>query len=200
MNRALRLLTLATAATAAAATLSGCPFATKTGDGIIDPHPIVTYEPRTSPQNLLLNLKKAYNLRETAPYESLLATDFEFYFSEEDQQIAEKLTRDQEIDTHRNMCTSAQVDDISLEFPMAEAILDENKPDPKYPDRNLWTIVLTNVDLVLRTKDNQGQSMTYKLEDGIEQFWFREESWLDPKTGKNIWTIVQWKELTQLNP
>ncbi len=196
MNRHLRILALAALAAAGVALMSGCPFSTDPKD---PPPPEDPYLPRTSAANLLLNLKTAYLLREVAPYESLLARDFEFYFSEEDQSIAEKLTRDEEISIHRNMFGSDEVQNITLSFTTGDLTEDVNKPDPRYPDRNLWTITLTNVDLTLRVV-NEGQTTTYELQDGIEQYWFREEAWTDRKTGDKIWTIVQWKELTDLIP
>lgn len=195
MKRPLRTFAIVALAAAGSALLSGCPFSTDKGDP--KPTPSI-YRLRTEPENLMYNLKMAYLQRETAEYESLLAQDFEFFFSEEDQQIAEKLTRDEEIDIHRNMCTSDRVQSITLAFPEADLQEDVNKPDPKYPDRNLWTMVITNVDLELRATDDQGHSTTYRLEDGVEQYWFRQESWeID---GDPVWTIVQWKELTDMVP
>jgi hypothetical protein len=145
--------------------------------------------PRTSPQNLLYNLHGAYEHRFAAPYESLLAVDFLFLFCENDQSIADHFDRDDEVTAHQDMFSSLEVQSVQLDFALGELTEDVNMPDPKYPDRNLWTLMMTNVDLELRCWD-----MTYPLEDGIEQFWFREESWTDPHTGLPAWTIVRWQE------
>lgn len=192
MNRPMRILTLAALAATGVTLLSGCPFST---DPKPPDKPPSVYEPRTSPANLLKNLRTAYLLREAAQYESLLAKDFEFYFSEEDQHIAEKYTRDDEIGVHRRMFSSDEVQQLTLSFNASALTEDVNKPDPKYPDRNLWTITLTNVDLLLR-RTELGAPKTYELQEGIEQYWFRQESWIDPDSGQKIWTIVQWKELS----
>jgi hypothetical protein len=162
------------------------------------PPPVV--QDRSSPEAVLLSLRDAYLNREAADYESLLAVDFQFYFSEEDQQIAEKLVREQEVTVHQNMFGSQLVNNIALGFTPGDLILDEGKSDPRQPGQFLWTILMTNVDLQLRTRDNQGQTMTYRVEDAIEQFWFRQEERVEPGSGNAIWTIVEWKELTQLNP
>jgi len=194
MRRPIRLLTLAALSVVAMAALSGCPFSTKPEPP--DPVDPVTYLPRTSAENLLANLKTAYEERQTAPYESLLATDFEFYFAEQDIQIATKYTRDDEIEVHRNMCNSSDVDYVRLEFTLGELLPDPTHADPKYPDRNLWTLTATNVDLELRRREG-GDVKTYQLDDGIQKFWFREEAWTDPKNGGKVWTIVQWNELSE---
>jgi hypothetical protein len=174
--------------------VAGCDDSTKPKDEDTGP----TYQARTSPQNLLANLKLAYEERELTPYDSLLATEFEFYFSEEDQRIAEKLTRNEEITVHENMFSSTQVEDITLTFSLGDLALDTNEPDPAHPGQFLWTLTATNVDLVLRvTRD--GMTTFYDMEDGIEQFWFREESWTDAH-GNAIWMIVKWRELTDLIP
>jgi hypothetical protein len=126
--------------------------------------------------------------------------DFQFYFSEEDQQIAEKLVRTEEVTVHQNMFASPQVEGITLEFTLDDPVLDEGKPDPARPGEHLWTVLMTNVDLNLRTHYGQGGHITYKMENGIEQFWFRQEDRVAPGSGNAIWTIVEWKELTQNYP
>ncbi len=181
----------------AAFLLSGCPFSTNSNKKVVDPPPPIEYKPRTSIENLLLNLEQAYVNREAAEYESLLAEDFEFYFSEEDQHIAVKLNRDDEIGVHQRMFSASEVQGIELSFSEGQIFEDDTTPDPKYPDRFLWTITLTNVDLKLHATNDQGVLVTHHLDNGVEQFWFREEAWTDPDTGDNIWTIVQWREFSQ---
>ncbi len=193
MDRPLRLVAVAALSVAAMAILGGCPFMTKPEEK--PPTPTVTYLPRTSAENLLKNLKTAYVHRQAAPYESLLATDFEFFFAEEDQHIAEKYTRADEVEVNQNMCNSSDVDYVQLDFSVGDLLPDPTKADPKYPDRNLWKLTATNVDLELRRREG-GDSKTYQLQNGIQNFWFREESWVDPKNGLKVWTIVQWQEVT----
>ncbi len=156
------------------------------------------YEARTSPQNLIANLKTAYLLREVVPYDSLLATDFEFLFSEEDQMIGEKLTRTEEMTVHQNMFSSDAVQSITLSFTNGELTQDTGEPDPANPGQFLWTLIMTNADLMLRVLWD-GQTTTYEMQDGIEQFWFRQVPWTDSH-GNPIWKIVKWRELTDLYP
>ncbi len=156
------------------------------------------YLARTSPQNLLVNLKLACVNRDLAPYDSLLAAGFEFYFSAEDTSIAEKLNRSEEIAVHRNLCSSTKVESIALSFTLGDLTLDTDQPDPAHPGQFLWTLTATNVDLRLQVTED-GATKTYEMQDGVEQFWFREESWTDAH-GNAIWAIVKWKELTDLIP
>ncbi len=162
---------------------------------VIDDDP---YEARTSPQNLIANLKVAYLERELAPYDSLLATDFEFLFSEEDQQIAEKLTRLEEMTVHQNMFSSDAVQTITLALTIGELTLDADEPDPANPGQFLWTLTVTNADLMLLVL-RDGLTTTFEMQDGIEQFWFRQVPWTDSH-GNPIWKIVKWRELTDMIP
>lgn len=153
--------------------------------------------PRTSPQNLLLLLQEAYVNREAADYESLLAESFEFFFCEEDLQIAFKLNRSDEVGIHERMFSASEVEGIELGFNLSAAVEDTTKADPRYPDRFLWTIVMTHVDLKVHATNDQGVLVTHHLDNGVEQFWFRQESWTDPGTGDPIWTLVMWREYMQ---
>ncbi len=174
--------------------ISGCEQSTE-APAIEYPSP---YLARTSPQNLLANLRLAYVNRDLAAYDSLLATDFAFYFSEEDQAIAEKLTRSEELTVHGNICSSTHVESIALSFTLGDLTLDTDQPDLAHPGQFLWTLTATNVDLRLQVIQD-GEMTTYEMQDGVEQFWFREESWTDAH-GHKIWTIVKWRELTDLIP
>jgi hypothetical protein len=155
---------------------------------------------RSSPQAVLASLREAYLNREIPDYESLLAVDFEFYFSEEDVQIAEKFTREEDLQAHGWMFQCESVEYVSLEFTMGELTLDPTKPDPARPGGFLWTITITNVDVTVRCHNDQGQPITYRHDDGADQFWFRQEERLEPGTDEPIWLIVGWKELTGLSP
>ena len=156
------------------------------------------YLARTSPLNLLENLRLAYVNRDLVGYDSLLATGFEFYFSAEDQYIAEKFTRIEELAVHGSMCSSTQVESVTVSFIVGALTLDTGEPDPENPGQFLWTLTATNADLVLRV-NHGGQPAIYEVQAGIEQFWFREESWTDAR-GNPIWTIVKWRELSELVP
>ncbi len=154
---------------------------------------------RSSPQALLAGLREAYLDRKIADYDSLLAADFEFYFSEEDQFIAEKFVRSEEIGVHRNMFGSADLLQISLDFTLGELTADQSMPDTLGVDEYLWTILMTNTDLELRRREG-GELMTYRLDNARERFWFRRESRVTPGGAQPIWTIVEWRELPKDGP
>jgi len=155
--------------------------------------PPVTLD-RSSPQAVLASLREAYLNRRIADYDSLLAADFEFYFSEQDLQIAEKYLRSEEVDVHTNMFSSTDLLSIDLDFTLGELTQDESMPDTLGADEYLWTILMTNTDLELRRKEG-GQLKTYQLDDAVQRFWFRRENRMTPGTGRAIWTIVEWREL-----
>jgi hypothetical protein len=147
--------------------LAGCPFSTKNEpDNGGDP-PLI-FLPRTSPQNLMKNLKAAYEQRDITEFDSLLDPVFTFFFSEEDQNIGERLNRDEEIGIRTTV------------------------------DDSLYVMTLTNVDLYLYGKTPQfplEDPRGYEMENGQERFWFHKRDYTHPVTKEPIWTIVEWLEL-----
>lgn len=150
---------------------------------------------RSSPEAVLTSLREAYLNRQANDYDSLLAADFEFHFCEEDYQIAQKLTRSEEVQVHRNMFGSADVQDVALSFTLEEPVPDAGRPDTLGADTHLWTVLMVNTDLELRRTEG-GSYWTYMVEDALERFWFRRERRVTPGTGQPIWTIVDWAELS----
>jgi hypothetical protein len=145
---------------------------------------------RSSPQAVLKSLREAYMLLEPSVYDSLLAEDFEFRFSAEDQQIGVTLTRGQEMTIHGNMCNSPDVDKIVLTFVLSEPTLDEDKPNAGHPGEFLWTVLMTNTDLTLYTN-----AQTYLVENAIERFWFRQSEGVANGPAGPVWKIVEWDEI-----
>ena len=176
--------------------LVGCPFSTDPSE--TDPVPVPPkFLSRTSPKNLLENLKASYEERDIAEYDSLLARDFTFFLSPDDQHIEERFDRQQEIGVHENMFDGELVQDLRLTFdPVHESniVLDEEKSTP---DDTWYTTVITNVDLYLfgATPGHPDEpAQGYQMENGQEQFWFRKTGWTDAE-GDSIWTIVEWEEI-----
>jgi hypothetical protein len=179
--------------------LAGCPFSTepekKDGNGNIESK----FKPRTSPENLLYNLRMAYDERDLSEYDSLLASDFTFFLSPDDIHIAERFNRFEEIEAHQNLFDADLVQQLRLTFDdvtSADVSLDPAKTSVQ---DSLWTTTLTNVDLYLfgKTPNEHPDEPpgAYQMDDGQEQFWFRRNSWKNPQTGDYIWTIVEWQEL-----
>jgi len=150
---------------------------------------------RSSPEAVLTSLREAYLNRQANDYDSLLAADFEFHFCEEDYQIAQKLTRSEEMQVHRNMFGSTEVQNLALSFTLGEPAPDASRPDTLGVNAHLWTVRMVNTDLELR-RTSEGGYMTYRVEDAVERFWFRREQRVTSGTGQPIWTIVEWREIS----
>jgi hypothetical protein len=165
----------------------GCPFM-PTKDKPVDP--VDKFLPRTSPENLLANLKMAYRERETAEYESLLAMDFTFVLAPEDAGqpgMPSQWGRNTEIGVHQRMFDADLVQSLSLDFVVGDRLFDEAG--------QLWTITITNVDLSLygMTPDHPTPK-NYQVLDGSSKFWFRQNNWTVPGTTDRIWSIVKWED------
>ncbi len=153
------------------------------------------FRQRTSPQNLLYNLRKAYELRDVAEFDSLLDRDFVFFFSEEDQDLGERLERSQEIPIHEGMFGPDYIQDLTLSYHVDDITLDEEKTTP---EDSVWMATLSNVDLYLFGTTPQFPNedpRVYEMENGRERFWLHRTSWTDAYMGEPIWTIVEWLEV-----
>lgn len=195
MKRLIRLIVLCLWLPVVAG-LAGCPFMTDTGEKPDVPTP-PKFEARTSPENLLSNLKTSYEERELAEYESLLATDFTFFYEDAQTHIPDSWSRQEEIDIHENMFDSDYVQTLRLDFDYGAVILDTLKSTPQ---DSLWEMTITNVDLYLfgtspGFPDEAPQK--YEMEDGIQRFWFRKNPWKDPGANEYVWTIVEWQEVIE---
>ncbi len=176
--------------------LTGCPFMPDKDKDPVDPIP--DFRPRTSPENLLYNLKQAYKLRNVAEYESLLALRepaFTFVLSQDDQQdpgMPDQWGRQVEIDIHRNMFDADIVQTLTLDFVPLGQEWD--------PTDNMWSIMINNVNLrlygTIPGQEGEG-AKELKVEASTSKFWFREEPWTAPGTSDNIWTIVKWEDNPQ---
>ena len=129
----------------------------------------VQFLPNTSPENLLLNLEKAYDERILVAYDSLMATDFLFYFSEEDQQqFPESYDWQDEHAAHSRMFDPAWVQDLQLSFNIGELTLDEERTTV---NDTVWTATVDQVDLYIYGKSPQHPNdppQGWRMEDGIE--------------------------------
>ncbi|MFC1572800.1 PKD domain-containing protein [Candidatus Eisenbacteria bacterium] len=148
---------------------------------------------RTTPQNLLINLKLAYDERNVSEYDSLLPPDFKFILAPDDQHLGEEFDRQDEISLHTNMFEADMVQELELDFQLGSLTLDEDRTTES---DSLWTITITNVDLYLFgvTPQMPDTPQGYEMQDGMERFWFRKSGWsyLD---GNPIWKIAEWEEL-----
>lgn len=149
---------------------------------------------RTSPANLLLNLKAAYRYRNNAALDSLFAEDYTFIYNDE-RGVPDSLSRQDERVIHEWMFDEEWVYTLRVDFNIGDVAIDDERSTPQ---EELWTALVTNTDLYLFGRcptypDEPPQS--YEMQDGREQFWFRENTWTDPGAGAPIWTIVEWQDL-----
>ena len=173
-----------------AAFFAGCSSSSSKPEGTESP-----FYPRSSPRNLLLNLRAAYNERGLAQLESLFASDYVFNFTPQDLRYAwvpDSLTREQERLVHQHMFDAEDVPDIMLDFVIGDAQVHAERSSI---DDTLWTATISLVNLRLYgiTPDHDEPQM-YRVTDGTAQFWFRRTSWTDPVSGDQVWTIVEWQD------
>jgi hypothetical protein len=155
--------------------------------------PAEGFLPRTSPENLLENLKRAFNEREYAEYESLLAGDFTYYFSEEDQllpEIPESWEREQELEASRDLFNPACVPTLFLGFVYGDPCFDAEHFDGA---DSLWVVEVTDIDLEFSVIPGCPPAIPpywCRREDGKATFRFRRTKWFH-ENGQSIWTIQE---------
>lgn len=174
--------------------VAGCSDETPTGPPIVPEVPV--FKPPTSPENLLYNLKMAYQERDVDELAAVLADDFLFFFSEDDlQRFPDPYTRADEQVIHGAMFDPGWVRDLELDFHVGELTVDLGKTTA---GDTTWAAYLDQVELYLYganpqhpNEDPQG----WRLQDGISRFWFKKTQGVDPGTGDPIWEITEWREI-----
>jgi len=185
-------------ATLMALTLVGLAFggcSSTSGPGEIDQpdhQEPVTYEPRTSPENVLLNLIAAYEDMNAPRYLECLAEDFTFYTSEQAQaevpNLPESWDKTTEVIIHEEMMgQDSPVSSIDLEMQPASDPVEIPGPLPADPVE--WQYTCT-VDLRVREPIDLVFFAT-----APSVFLFR----IDPDEvgagGESLWEIVEWYDL-----
>jgi len=166
---------------------------------IVPPGGPPTYLSRGAPENLLENLKTAYDERDAPALWGQLADDYEFVFSDLDRMDpdvpSDPFDRATEVGVHEQMFDEDLVPTLNLEFEFDLAALAVD-PDLSSPADTLWTLLVTNVDLQLygATPQHPDEPRAFELEDGVAQFWFRRSDQVDPFSGEVAWEIVRCKE------
>ena len=156
--------------------------------------------PRSSPENLLANLKAAYADRNLAEYESLLARNDPAF-------IALLCPRDggmpgwpderycwgsqTEIDIHELMFDTTFVKTLTLDYTIGER--------QWHGTIHMWSIPVADVNLrlcgIIPGREGEGVQ-ELKVEGATSQFWFRKEPWTVPGARDSVWTIVRWEDPT----
>ncbi len=161
------------------------------------------FAPRTSIENLLHNFLMAYQHRDVAEIDSLLADDFVFHFSEEDQsrpEIPDSWAREMEIAAHGGMFDEIWVQTLALAFAHGDVEIDSVLTTAQ---DTVWTTNVVNLDLELfgRPRSHPGEPpQLYKVDDGEARFWFRRIGLAVPGGDAAIWEIVAIRETTTSSP
>jgi hypothetical protein len=146
---------------------------------------------RTSPQNLLHNLAQAYEHRNIAEYESLLAKNgFEFVLSEESHRpdLPDSWGRDVEIQLHRCLFDAEHVQTLTLDFTVGDVEWD--------PVFGMPTVLIRHVDIYVygSTPGHPTDFSERRVRDGSSRFWFVKNPWTTGAHGDSVWTIVRWED------
>jgi hypothetical protein len=175
-------------------TLSGCwnPFAPDEGDKVPTPPP--EYRDRTSPENVIHNLKTAYEYKSADNYLDCMSEDFIFYPSDDDQAdpqnpLPDKWYKSDEQEMHDNMFTGPNaVESITLTLTnIAEDLYMGEDPDDPADD---FYIRVEDVDLTVITQGDDGfyanANSEYRFRIDIDQSGENGEVW---------WEIYEWFDL-----
>ena len=148
--------------------------------------------PRTSPANLLHNLKTAYAERDVAEFDSLLANPgFTFVLSQVDQDkpdMPDSWGRDPEILIHSRMFDAEMVQTLTLDFIVGDVTWDATQ--------GMYSVMVTNVNLFLygSTPGHPTEVKEYTVSDSRSKFWFRKNPWTTGAAHDSVWTIVRWED------
>jgi hypothetical protein len=170
------------------AVLAGCGDK-ETSPLTVDP-PV--FLPRTSPLNLLHNLAMAYERRNLAQYDSLLAEDFSFVAAAEDRRwwpdLPQTWGHDSEVLIHARMFDAQATRTLTLRFVTGDLGWDavEQMPADSIHGVSLYLFGLL--------PDYPNDLKECRFHFGRGKFWFRRNGWLWPGTRDSVWTIVRWQD------
>ena len=148
---------------------------------------------RTSPAEVIYQLKAAYVALDTLNYLDCLSEDFIFYPCEEDMQnpadpLPEEWYRRDEAAMHENMFAGPDaVESITLS--LTDVVVECNPGDPGDPLDDIW-IYVEGVDLLVNLYGDQGYLATAPSE-----FRLRVDQDEEGPYGEIMWEIYQWYDL-----
>lgn len=201
-NAAPRLPILILAALALSTT--GCLFSPDKGDSDDNPPPVSNYKPQTSPQNVLDNLREAYEQRELPAYERLFdPVEFKFVFDPIDLDGSPDLPPfwgwADERRVHERMFESEDVLDIRLSF-VKGTVQNAEESDGQEIDLTWKKMYITGVELEVETRnpDDPTDNIIYKVSGDRALYFFKEypEELVDDGNGgqRPIWRITEWRD------
>ncbi|MCK4511792.1 hypothetical protein KAW64_08640 [bacterium] len=171
--------------TAVVAVLGGCSNSSgPSASGYLEP---------TSPENVLLNLERAYRYRNLDEYLDCMSDDFKFHFSEADQygwpQLPPWFYKSDEQQVHENMFGDEWgVESITLTLTVASV---ETIPggDSGRPTGDV-VVIRTGADLMV----NLLGGVSY-LASSDQEFRFRTVLDWDARNGRAHWEMFEWHDL-----
>ena len=144
----------------------------------------------SSPENVLLNLERAYGERDLDEYLDCMSEDFKFHFTEEDQQGWPQLPpwfyRSDEQQVHENMFGDEwNVESIDLTLTVASV---ETIPggDVRMDDD---VVIHAEADLMVNLGD-----LSY-LATNSQDFYFRTVAGSREREGRVLWEMFEWHDL-----
>jgi hypothetical protein len=170
--------------------LWGCPFDTTKDDEPDDPDPPEEFKERISPENLLHNLRVAYQQKEFEEYILLFAQDFTFVFDPRDANndsldIPDSWGLAEERDAHRDLFNAPDIEEIKLEWiPGSHQPPDRANADTK--------IIVRNIFLEVDQRLPNGEILYLQVR-GDAWFHFRKSD-VTTAEGDTIWEIVWWED------
>ena len=149
---------------------------------------------RTSPDDVINQLKTAYVAMDTLNYLDCLSEDFSFFTNEGDQQdpqdpLPEQWYKLDERTMHRNMFTGPDAVE-SITLTLTDITRNYVEGDPDDPMDDTW-IYLESVDLLVNLYGNQAYLAT-----GPSEFWLGVDQDETGPYGELMWEVYMWFELS----
>lgn len=177
----------------AAALLSGCIFSPDRRDGNKPPPPPPSYLQMSRPQNVLANLRTAYEARDSSGYRQLFELDYQgSTYDTDDQQTGNQpgtFTRIDEEKHIRSLAENANISSVTLDLGLPGQLI----PTPTIGDTGeLWALVTVYNP---RIGFNDGVTTVEVVAEETFEFMFRPRRVpRDSSETDTLWHIVRWNE------
>jgi len=178
------IIALLCAISCAAVLVGGCSnSAGPSGSDYLEP---------TSPENVLLNLERAYGERDVDEYLACLSDDFKFHFTEEDQQgwpqFPPWFYKSDEQQVHENMFGDEwNVETIILTLTVASV---ETIPGGDLRVPGDIVVIVADADLRINFSGGVGYLAT-----NPQEFLFRTVPGSEEREGRVLWEMFEWHDL-----
>jgi hypothetical protein len=153
------------------------------------PPEVSPYLEQSSAENILKNLRTAYENQVLAEYDKLFSADYIFVFNPGDvgdpgNPTPQQWPRADEMDSARNLFADSRVELITLDW--SPGALETHDPYG-------WRVRVNEVNLNVNTVNENGELWIYQVRGSYQVFFFREENETFPN-GKHKWTCTRWED------